>query len=107
MQFRLGRFQCDKKPYWHFGLRNPPREIVFTKPDSFEFRLAAAWRRGSPRPKTISKKNVARPLLVFSHPKVGFQHARGLELMWFAIGRPLDEQASSGEHGRAGPNSSA
>ena len=26
--------------------------------------------------------------------------------MWFAKGRPLDEQASSGEHGRAGPNSS-
>ena len=33
--------------------------------------------------------------------------AQELELMWFAIGRPLDKQASSGEHGRAGPNSSA
>ena len=90
-----------------FGLPPPSREIffrIFTKPDSFEFPLAAAWRMGLRGPEAISCNSFACTLSIPIGAFFDKPHGQELKFMWFAIGRPLDEQVSGGGHGRVCPD---
>ena len=63
----------------------PPREILFTKPSSFEFPQVGAWRLAAPKRKSSSCNSVACPVSISVGGFFDKAHAEELNLLWFAI----------------------